>query len=748
MLLVRRSILQCRFIVDMFGVYVKRKNRTVSLILIYGTPILIGFTVLCLGWGVMRILWEIDYKSTYRGVRSFPYYLSANWGDSLILPVVCALISFEMWRFRNSVKWIPVAIAGLFGLLAGVISQFEWTHSNHTTLNWTFTPQGSFNLPGWYHAFFLSVMCGNLSGGVVAMLSLGRDRIRWERGSVLRYFVVGYLLVLFTCLLATDNKRSLQGIAKINVSVVISVVSMPILSTIIMIVMGVVCRGRWRILVPYSIVLLTTSIVVPLALLMRGIVPVSGSEIFCCGTAALFALTFVTAPATSSLIEQLVRSLPAAIVTLILALATPGVSDNLSWMRVVVYSIVAMIIIDLMILPSCIFDASKKAAESFYAAASSALLVTLVAFSSVVQRSTAFADGLLSTFFPFFITLMAGWWIKGNFGAVISRESVVAVDDYVDSSENNENGVFYDVVSRERLLRYKVLMGFAIHAGCVMLFLVWTRLALSVANSATSVWRVALCSMLVVIMTEGSFVFSRLSFRDNIFVLRGLVMGGADVLRVYVGAGLVAVLSAGYGVSIAIMSSTKTTLIGWCIMLVVYALSMFAVCALVLYGVPGVGRKEWPCVSSPWAAVGQDHMVSLMMLNVFGVGIPVWISDRLVNYGDAFLVCGMIMVPLAGVFLFFLNNNIGHIEREKNRVETDVAGDSSVDLRRGSKYLENLERHCLSQNRTAAVIVFFSLSGYFLIEVVGEFTNIRNSEGILGLRRMLGGGDWPSPPQL
>ena len=250
----------------------------------------------------------------------------------------------------------------------------------------------------------------------------------------------------------------------------------PVLSAIIVVVMGAICHGKWRILLLYSVVLLTTSIVVPLALLMRGMVPVSGAEIFYCGTAALFALTFVTAPATSSLLEQLIRSLPAAILALILALATPGVPDDSSWMRVVVYSVVAMAIIDMMAIPPCFFDVSKKATESFYTATSSALLVILVAFSSSVQRLASFADSLLSTFFPLFISIMAGWWIKGNFGAVISRESAVAVDDYADSSDGSDSSVPHDAVSRERVLRYKILVEFAIHADCIILFLVWIRL--------------------------------------------------------------------------------------------------------------------------------------------------------------------------------------------------------------------------------------------------------------------------------
>mgnify|MGYP007030732672 FL=1 len=93
-----------------------------------------------------------------------------------------------------------------------------------------------------------------------------------------------------------------------------------------------------------------------------------------------------------------------------------------------------------------------------------------------------------------------------------------------------------DSVSMERRLRYKVLAGFMIHAGFVMLFLLWVRLSSITISAATSIWRVALCSVLVVIMTEGSFMFSRLSFRDNVFLLRGLSMSVADVIRVHVGA--------------------------------------------------------------------------------------------------------------------------------------------------------------------------------------------------------------------
>ena len=44
------------------------------------------------------------------------------------------------------------------------------------------------------------------------------------------YFVVGYLLVLFACLLATDNKRNPQGITDIDAAAIINIVLIPVLS--------------------------------------------------------------------------------------------------------------------------------------------------------------------------------------------------------------------------------------------------------------------------------------------------------------------------------------------------------------------------------------------------------------------------------------------------------------------------------------------------------------------------------------
>lgn len=726
----------------------KCERRATGFLSIYAVPILTGCAVLCLGWGAMRALWEINYKDDYQGGRSLSYYLSANWGDSLILPMICALMSFELRIFCDSVRWRPVIIAGVCGTLGGVVSQFMWVYDDKTLLNWTFTPQGSFNLSGWYHAGFLSIMCGILFAGATALTLLGYNRIQWGRSSVLRYLVVGYLFVLFACLLATDNRREPQGVIITNALTIISVATLPILASVVVIVAGVICCRRWKLLVSYAAILLTTSVIIPLALLIRGTTSISGNEVFCCTAATVFASTFVTAPATAGLVEQFARSLPTVVLVWVLSFSVVRIPETLLREKSIILLTGAMIVVNAMSLPSCLFDNSIT--EVFYTAFSGVLLVVLATFSSAVQISNNFADSALSIAFPFLISVGAGWWVKGNAKAVTSRESAATADDYVKYSADDNGGTIMrsDSVSMERRLRYKVLAGFMIHAGFVMLFLLWVRLSSITISAATSIWRVALCSVLVVIMTEGSFMFSRLSFRDNVFLLRGLSMSVADVIRVHVGAASVALLSAAYGTSMAIMSSTKVSLVCWTVILLLYVLSMLTVCAIFLHKMQGVRLKEWPDALSPRVSVLQDHIMSLSTLNVLGMGIIIWISDRLVDCRSVLLVCGVLVVPLASVFLFFLKNNIKHVASEKRRIESDISNGRAPDPQRGRDYLVNLERHCIAQNRTAALIVALSLWFYVVVEFGREFGDMRNAEGSVGFRALFGVDDWPSPPQL
>lgn len=99
-------------------------------------PLLAGALVLAAGWCSMRCLWEVWYRETYGGLQTFPYYLSANWGDPLILPAICTLLVQELRPLsRLHPIRLKIIVASSLGAAGGLISQYSWTHSGTTQLN-------------------------------------------------------------------------------------------------------------------------------------------------------------------------------------------------------------------------------------------------------------------------------------------------------------------------------------------------------------------------------------------------------------------------------------------------------------------------------------------------------------------------------------------------------------------------------------------------------------------------------------
>ena len=117
-----------KILIEREGFAVERERQDEAGAIVCAAPALVAIAVACLGWGAMRFFWEFAYKNTYEGLRSFPYYLSANWGDPLVLPAISALICCELRRCRKRVRARPVCIAGVIGALGGAASQVHWTH--------------------------------------------------------------------------------------------------------------------------------------------------------------------------------------------------------------------------------------------------------------------------------------------------------------------------------------------------------------------------------------------------------------------------------------------------------------------------------------------------------------------------------------------------------------------------------------------------------------------------------------------
>lgn len=468
----------------------------------YMSAALVWLAVLGLGWGVMKGFWQFSYRDSYQGFQTLPYYLSANWGDSLILPTVCSIAFVELRRSWNDVPRGATAAGFATGAILGAWTQYRWTSEDGAVRNWTFEGERGLNTAGWYHAVFLVVMCGIFFGLTVALVSVGRSRKMWARGSALRYMTVGYLVVLFTALLATDNMRRAAGLDPSDLDV-LDLLAKPLLVSLAVVLCARLCRLEWRAVASYAAPLAATTGFVPLALVFRGLSPVdlvSGAT----GLIAFaFGLFFVTAPSSASHAERLTRSLPTAVIAAVAVIAITGDPVRLSWEGLVGMMVVVVAALMLSSVPVCLFDERRQ--EALYTGRSALVLVLLLGVQvNIARGGDPLMEVILSVVFPLGVIVFSGTWVDQNFRVLTEAERK-------DS----------ETLGAERTRRYGLLTTYMLFA--IIVLMSTAEKMLSRADGvAISTGRLLLCAYVVGVMICTSYLFSSLSYRNNVFVLRGV----------------------------------------------------------------------------------------------------------------------------------------------------------------------------------------------------------------------------------
>ena len=693
------------------SILIGRSDRAVKP---YVVPVAIWFLVLIFGWGVMRAFWEFSYKYSYDGMETLPYYLSANWGDALILPTVCAIGYVEIRTSWRSVSRVVACVSGLFGFAVGVLTQIQWNLDANTVRNWTFNRAGGFNLPGWYHAAFLIVMCGVLTCLVGVSVHVGCKRRNWERSSALRYMAVGYLLVLFSCLLATDNLRQVNGVLPLSTSGLVGLWSKPLLTCVLVVFFAHLCNLSYRGVVAYALTLATTALSIPLLFMYRGLEPVTLTAGIGCMLAFVFALSFITAPSSVSSVERLLRSLPTAVLAAVfvhVVLAKPE-KVTLSEGAVVLASGLAILIASST--STVLYDGDLWMVWSVARASVFSvclIFVQVVAFKG--GRYSAISVGLL---FPFFVWCSFSW-VKENFNVVI---------------DNEKNAVGHDSLRyREWSIRVGMLGAYIAFVAFVYITASWLNLT-NLEPHPKVIYRMLVCSVIVVAMTVGAFSFSRVSYVNNVFILRGVtVVPGL----VYFGSVSSALASLVYGVVLFQYPSSRLHVGWWGLLSMLYVGVLWLTCVATLkfFDVPKA-KDDWTFTGKVVHCVLQDHLLSLALMNILGLGLLVWISDRFVwsfnqfarspdrpiEVATLFATLLGVMAPMAEVFEYYIGNNVGHLDREKLRISEilDKPECDLLDRRRGEEYLCALEKHLRRQNEIASVMVAVSVNFIFLYYVV------------------------------
>ena len=126
--------------------------------------------VLVAGFLVLNVLYvTVSYPDGLPGLYS---YRSATVGDAILLPLLTYTgVRYSSLHLPWARKDVRILVgSALVGAAAGAATQISWYTSNSTRLNWTIPSLHSFNVAGWYHAAFLTLMTAFLTTLAVALV--------------------------------------------------------------------------------------------------------------------------------------------------------------------------------------------------------------------------------------------------------------------------------------------------------------------------------------------------------------------------------------------------------------------------------------------------------------------------------------------------------------------------------------------------------------------------------------------------
>jgi hypothetical protein len=140
-------------------------------------PIAAGLAVFLTGFGALCLFSLAHSWPTPRGLF---FFRSATIGDGLLLPLITALLVRVITRMSSVTvcrERLVASIAFAVGFGAGAATQALWLADDRPVTNWTLPAAHTFDAPGWWHAVFLSTMCGT----VMALAVMAARRIAAAR---------------------------------------------------------------------------------------------------------------------------------------------------------------------------------------------------------------------------------------------------------------------------------------------------------------------------------------------------------------------------------------------------------------------------------------------------------------------------------------------------------------------------------------------------------------------------------------
>jgi hypothetical protein len=135
------------------------------------------------GFGALALLGT--FRSYPKGLPGFWDFPSATIGDGLLLPALLTALYFQIRRLPHLEprrECLLTTVGFVVGAAGGVVVPLSWVLNSRTRLVWLLPRANHYNLAGWVHAGYLTVVSGVIVSAWVLVCARARSAPRGDNG--------------------------------------------------------------------------------------------------------------------------------------------------------------------------------------------------------------------------------------------------------------------------------------------------------------------------------------------------------------------------------------------------------------------------------------------------------------------------------------------------------------------------------------------------------------------------------------
>lgn len=167
------------------------------------TIFLVGFLTFFFGFGagaILNVFLGLIHDSLVLNFRSSLTYISAIFGDGIILPFVNMIVVSILFKYQSLIKILSVLFSFFLGFL--ITFYFHFVQASQNLVNWAMPKPWQWNFLGLFHALYMLTVSSLLSlFYIILILSLKQNR-----KPIKEAIVVTFGLILFFILLKLDYR--------------------------------------------------------------------------------------------------------------------------------------------------------------------------------------------------------------------------------------------------------------------------------------------------------------------------------------------------------------------------------------------------------------------------------------------------------------------------------------------------------------------------------------------------------------